>query len=60
MNTDCKPAVFALARQQIHLQEALIRLPLDFDQVRNLNRALDFREIQPLAFPDVLIGIRHA
>ena len=52
-------AVIALARQQVHLQEALIGLPLDFDQVRNLNRALNFREIETLAFPDVLVTIWH-
>ena len=52
-------AVIALARQQIHLQEALIRLHLDFNQVGNLDRALDFREIQTLTFPDMLIGVRH-
>src|SRR6202030_4409089 len=50
--------IVALARQQIHLQEALIRLHLDFNQVGNLNRALDFREIQTLTFPDMLI-VRH-
>jgi hypothetical protein len=33
---------------------------LDFNQVGNLNRALNFREIQTLPFPDVLIGVRHA
>ncbi len=55
-----KPAVLAFARQQIHLQEALIGLHLDFNQVGNLNRALDFREIQALTFPDVLIAVRHA
>ena len=54
-----KSAVIALARQQIHLQKALIRLHLDFNQVGNLNRALDFREIQTLTFPDMLIGVRH-
>jgi hypothetical protein len=55
-----KAAVLALARQQIHLQEPLIGLHLDFNQIGNLDRALDFREIQPLMFPGVLIGIRHA
>src|SRR6266705_467904 len=55
-----KPAVIALARQKVHLQETLIRLHLDFNQVGNLDRALDFREIQALAFPDVVIAIRHA
>jgi hypothetical protein len=55
-----KPAVLALARQQIHLQEALIGLHLHFNQVGNLDRALNFGEIQPLTFPDVLIVIRHA
>ena len=33
-------AIIALARQQIHLQKALIRLLLNFNQVRNLNRAV--------------------
>jgi hypothetical protein len=33
---------------------------LDFNQVGNLNRALNFCEIQTLPFPDVLIGIRHS
>jgi hypothetical protein len=37
----------------------LIGLHLDFNQVGNLNRALDFREIQTLAFPDVMIAIDH-
>src|SRR5579885_3292694 len=55
-----KPGVLALARQQIHLQKALIGLHLDFNQVGNLDRALDFREIQALTFPDMLIGVRHA
>ena len=55
-----KPAIIALAWQQIHLQEALVGLHLDFNQVGNLDRALDFREIQPLMFPGVLIAIRHA
>ena len=55
-----KSAVITLARQKIHLQEALIRLHLDFNQVGNLNRALDFREIQTLAFPDMMIASRHA
>src|SRR6266851_4050777 len=55
-----KSAVIALARQKVHLQKALIRLHLDFNQVGNLNRALDFREIQTLAFPDVMIASRHA
>jgi len=37
-----KPAVIALARQKVHLQKALIRLHLDFNQVGNLNRAWIF------------------
>src|SRR6266849_4557408 len=53
-----KPGIIALARQQIHLQKALIRLHLNFNQVGNLNRALDFREIQTLTLPDMLI-VRH-
>ncbi len=50
-------AVIALARQEVHLQKTLIGLHLDFDQVWNLNRALDFREIETLAFPDVLVTV---
>ena len=57
--------IFALRRQQIHLQEALIREPLDLDQVRNLDRTLDLGKIQALAFPNgvisiVMISILHA
>src|SRR4029077_2193433 len=52
-------AVIALAGQQIHLQKALIRLHLDFNQVGNLNRALNFCKIQTLPNPNVLIGVRH-
>ncbi len=51
--------VLALAWQKVHLQKTLIGLHLDFNQVGNLNRALDFCEIQPLAFPGVLIAIGH-
>jgi hypothetical protein len=53
-------AVFALARQQIHLKEALVRLFLDFDQVRDLDGALNLRKIQSLAFPNVLVAVGHA
>jgi hypothetical protein len=52
--------VFALARQQIHLQESLIGIALNFDQVRDINRALDFREIQALAFTMVMIARLHS
>jgi hypothetical protein len=53
-------AVVALARQQVHLQKALIGLHLHFDQIGDLDGALNFREIQTLTFPDMLISIRHA
>src|SRR5213079_1884400 len=45
--------VLALARQAVHLQEALVGLLLDLDQVRNRNGGLDFRKIDALAV-DVL------
>src|SRR5882762_4353962 len=45
--------VLALARQTVHLQEALVGLFLDLDQVRNRNGRLDLREIDALAV-DVL------
>ena len=49
--------VFALGRQQIHLQKALVGHSLNLDQVRDLNRALDFGEIQPLAFSHMMIAV---
>jgi hypothetical protein len=52
--------VLALAWQKIHLQEALIGLLLDFNQVGDLDRPLDFRKIQSLAFPNMLVAIGHA
>ncbi len=53
--------VFALAGQQVHLQKPLIGFFLDVDQVRDLNRRLDFGKIQPLAFPNnaITIPITH-
>ena len=45
--------VLALARQTVHLQEALVGLLLDLDQVRDRNGRLDFRKIDALAV-DVL------
>src|SRR5207247_8148727 len=55
-----KSGILALAWQKIHLQKALVRLFLHFNQVGNLDRALDLRKIQTLAFPDVLITVLHA
>src|SRR5207302_8701248 len=49
--------VFTFRRQQIHLQEALVREPLDFDQVRNQDRTLDFGKVQPLALPNGMISV---
>src|SRR2546429_4748060 len=40
------------------LFRSLVGLHLDFNQVGDLDRPLDFREIQPLMFPGVLIAIR--
>ena len=52
-----QPRVFALRRQQIHLQEALIRQALNLDQVRNLDRTLDLGKVQPLALPKSMISV---
>ena len=41
--------IFTLARQQVHLQEPLIRFLLDLDQVRDRDRSLDLREIYSFA-----------
>ena len=51
--------VLALARQTVHLQEALVGLLLDLDQVRDRNGRLDFREIDALAV-DVLGKAVHS
>jgi len=44
-----EPRVLALARQTVHLQEALVGLFLDLNQVRDGNGRLDLREIDALA-----------
>ena len=49
--------VFPLARQQIHLQEALVGFLLHIDQVRNLDRRLDFGEVQAFPFPHHAITV---
>jgi hypothetical protein len=41
--------VLALGGQTIHLQEPLVRLPLDLDEVRDRHRGADFREVLALA-----------
>src|SRR5207245_1449926 len=41
--------VLALARQTVHLQEALVGLLLNLDQVRDGNGRLDLRKIDALA-----------
>ena len=43
--------ILALARQQIHLQEALIGFFLHVNQVGNLDRRLDLGEVQAFPFP---------
>src|SRR5207248_3938390 len=54
-----QPGVLALARQPVHLQEALVRLLLDLDQVRDRNGRLDFRNVDALAV-DVLGKAVHS
>jgi hypothetical protein len=41
--------IVALTRQTVHLQEAVIGTLLHFDQIRNLNRCRDLREVESLA-----------
>ena len=41
--------VFALGRQAVHLEKALVRVLLDLDQVRDRNRRLDLREVDALS-----------
>ena len=45
--------VLAFGGQAVHLQKALVALPLDLDQVRDLDRRPDFRKVLALAV-DVL------
>ena len=53
-----QPGVFTLGRQPVHLQKTLVGLLLNLDQVRNGNRRLDFRKVDPLAV-DVLRKAVH-
>ena len=48
-----QPRILALGRQTVHLQEPLVRLPLNLDQIRDGNSRLDLRKILALAV-DVL------
>ncbi len=50
-------AILALGREQIHLKKSLVGFLLNLDQVRDLNRALDFGEIQPLTFSHMMIAV---
>src|SRR5580700_4711809 len=52
--------IFAFAGQQIHLQEALIRLLLHVNQVGNLDGSLDFCEVQTFPFPRGAIAVTIA
>ena len=53
-------AIFALARQLVHLQKTLVGLLLNINQVRNLNSGLNFGKVQTLAFPNDAITITIA
>ena len=53
-----QPRILALGRQAVHLQEPLVRLPLNLDQVRDGNGGLDLRKILALAV-DVLRKAVH-
>src|ERR1700690_382684 len=52
--------IFALARQAIHLQEALVGFLLDVNQIGNLNGGFDFGKIQPFPFPRRTVSIAHS
>ena len=52
-----QPAILALGRQQIHLKKPRVRLLLNLDQVRDLNRALDFGKVQALALAHMMIAV---
>ena len=44
-----KTHVFPFRREQVHLKEPLVRLPLDLDEVRDRNHRPDSREIDAIA-----------
>ena len=48
-----QPRILALRGEQVHLQEALVGLPLNLDEVRNGDGGLDLRKVFALAV-DVL------
>src|ERR1700733_15798995 len=51
-----QPRVFTLGRQQIHLKESVIRLPLDFNKIRDPDGGLYPGEIIPFAARAVVTG----
>src|SRR5690606_29598943 len=51
--------VLALGRQAVHLQEPLVRLPLNLEEIRDRDRRLDLREIDAFAV-DVLGQAAHS
>src|SRR6267154_404261 len=40
--------IFTFIRQKVHLQELLVRIFLDFDQIRDRNRSFYFRKINSI------------
>jgi hypothetical protein len=46
--------IVALIRQKVHLQELLVRIFLDFDQIRNRNLSFDFGKINSIGGQAVL------
>ena len=56
LKTVCRPGIFPLVGQQIHLQKLLVRLLLNLDQIRNRNGSLDFGEINSLGGGAVLFA----
>ena len=49
LKTACKPGIFTLLRQHVHLEKALVRVLLYFDQIGNLDRCPDLGKIRSLA-----------
>src|SRR5579859_2783076 len=52
-----EPAVVALARQFVHLQEAVIRALLNFNEVRDLQRCRNLGEVETITESAILV--RH-
>ena len=53
-----KPGIFAFLRKHVHLEEPLVRILLDLDEIRDLDRGPNLREIRSVS-RGIAFGFRH-